>query len=105
MWALRKDQQKLSPGQRGTLAQIAATNRPLYTGYLIKEQIREAFKVKGDQGKTSCAASLPGRTAAASPSSPSWPGPLSRSPAPKVGDPSRVFTQEAATPKQPWTTL
>jgi transposase len=52
MWALRKDQQKLSPGQRGTLAQIAATNRPLYKGYLIKEQIREAFKVKGDQGKS-----------------------------------------------------
>ena len=52
MWALRKDAGKLSPGQRGTLAQIAATNRPLYKGYLIKEQIREAFKVKGDQGKS-----------------------------------------------------
>ncbi len=52
MWALRKDERKLSPGQRGTLAQIAATNKPLYKGYLIKEQIREAFKVKGDQGKS-----------------------------------------------------
>jgi transposase len=52
MWALRKDQQKLTPGQRGTLAQIAVTNKPLYKGYLIKEQIREAFKVKGEQGKT-----------------------------------------------------
>ena len=52
MWALRKDQQKLTVGQRGTLAQIAAVNKPLYKGYLIKEQIREAFKVKGGQGKS-----------------------------------------------------
>ena len=52
MWALRKDQQKLTPGQRGALAQIAVVNKPLYKGYLIKEQIREAFKVKGEQGKT-----------------------------------------------------
>jgi transposase len=52
MWALRKGQQKLTPGQRGTLAQIAVTNKPLYKGYLIKEQIREAFKVKGGQGKS-----------------------------------------------------
>ena len=52
MRALRKDTRKLSPGQRGTLAQIAATNKPLYKGYLIKEQIREAVKVKGDQGKS-----------------------------------------------------
>jgi transposase len=52
MWALRKDERKLTPAQRGTLAQIAVVNKPLYKGYLIKEQIREAFKVKGDQGKT-----------------------------------------------------
>ena len=51
MWALRKDERKLTPGQRGTLAQIAGTNKPLYKGYLIKEQIREAFKVKGGDGK------------------------------------------------------
>ncbi len=51
MWALRKDERKLTPAQRGTLAQIAATNKPLYKGYLIKEQIREAFKVKGSDGK------------------------------------------------------
>ena len=41
MWALRKDERKLTPGQRGALAQIAVTNKPLYKGYLIKEQIRE----------------------------------------------------------------
>jgi transposase len=52
MWALRKDERKLTPGQRGTLAQIAVTNKPLYKGYLIKEQIREAFKVKGADGRT-----------------------------------------------------
>jgi len=52
MWALRKDQARLTPGQRGSLAQIAVTNKPLYKGYLIKEQIREAFKVKGQAGKT-----------------------------------------------------
>ncbi|MHB1430521.1 MAG: ISL3 family transposase [Streptosporangiaceae bacterium] len=50
MWALRKDYRKLSPGQRGALADIAALNKPLYKGYLIKEQIREAFKVKGADG-------------------------------------------------------
>jgi len=27
-------------------------NKPLYKGYLIKEQIREAFKVKGSNGKS-----------------------------------------------------
>lgn len=52
MWALRKDHRKLTPAQRGTLAQIAVTNKSLYKGYLIKEQIREAFKVKGSDGKT-----------------------------------------------------
>lgn len=52
MWALRKDYRKLSPGQRGTLADIAAVNKPVYKGYLIKEQIREALKVKGETGKT-----------------------------------------------------
>ena len=51
MWALRKDYRKLSPGQRGTLAQIATDNKPLYKGYLIKEQIRQAFKAKGEEGK------------------------------------------------------
>jgi transposase len=50
MRALRKDERKLTPGQRGTLAQIAVVNKPLYKGYLIKEQIREAFKVKGADG-------------------------------------------------------
>lgn len=50
MWALRKDYRKLSPRQRGALAEIAVVNKPLYKGYLIKEQIREAFKAKGEEG-------------------------------------------------------
>lgn len=52
MWALRKDYRKQTPGQRGALAEIAAVNKPVYKGYLIKEQIREAVKVKGEAGKT-----------------------------------------------------
>ena len=51
MWALRKDYRTLSPGQRGALAQIAADNKQLYKGYLIKEQLREAVKAKGEDGK------------------------------------------------------
>ena len=51
MWALRKDQRKLTAGS-DRLPGIAVVNKPLYKGYLIKEQIREAFKVKGSSGKT-----------------------------------------------------
>jgi transposase len=51
MWALRKKPANLTTGQRTALAQIAADNRPLYKGYLIKEQLREAFRVKGHDGK------------------------------------------------------
>jgi transposase len=51
MWALRKNPAGLSPGQRQSLAQIAADNKQLYTAYLMKEQLREVFKVKGERGK------------------------------------------------------
>jgi hypothetical protein len=51
MWALRKKPDNLTTGQRTALARIAADNKPLYKGYLIKELLREAFKVKGDPGK------------------------------------------------------
>jgi len=50
-WALIKDYAKQTPEQRGRLAEIAQTNKPLYRAYLIKEQLREAFKVKGKGGK------------------------------------------------------
>jgi transposase len=52
MWALRKKPESLTTGQRTALAGIASDNKPLYKGYLIKEQLREAFKVKGEHGKT-----------------------------------------------------
>jgi transposase len=52
MWALRKKPENLTTNQRTALAAIAAGNKPLYKGYLIKEQLREAFKVKGEDGKT-----------------------------------------------------
>jgi len=51
MRALRKDYRRLTPGQRGTLAVIAAGNQQLYKGYLIREQLREAIKTKGEDGK------------------------------------------------------
>jgi transposase len=51
MWALRKKPENLTTGQRTALAAIAADNKPMYKGYLIKEQLREAFRVKGDEGK------------------------------------------------------
>jgi transposase len=40
-WALVKNPADLSPGQRGTLAQLARDNRQLYRGYLMKEQLRQ----------------------------------------------------------------
>jgi transposase len=52
MWALRKKPESLTAGQRTALAGIASDNKPLYKGYLIKEQLREAFKVKGEHGKS-----------------------------------------------------
>jgi len=52
MRALRKKPEKLTGNQRTALAGIAADNKQLYKGYLIKEQLREALKVKGDNGKS-----------------------------------------------------
>jgi transposase len=50
-WALLKDPLNLSTDQRTTIAEIKRTNAPLYRAYLIKEQLREAFKVKGEAGR------------------------------------------------------
>jgi transposase len=52
MRALRKKPQNLTGNQRTALAVIAEQNKPMYKGYLIKEQLREALKVKGEDGKT-----------------------------------------------------
>jgi transposase len=44
-WALLKASEKLSPHQRLALAQIQATNRPLYRAYLLKEQLRALYQL------------------------------------------------------------
>jgi hypothetical protein len=70
MWALRKNPGGLSPGQRQSLARIAADNKQLYRACLMKEQLREVFRAKGERGKQCWPGSSPGASAAASPSSP-----------------------------------
>lgn len=52
MWATRKNPADLSGEQRTSLAEIAATNKTLYRAYLLKEQLREVFRVKGGHGRT-----------------------------------------------------
>jgi transposase len=51
LWALRKKPEKLTGTQKTALAGIAEDNKQLYKGYLLKEQLREALAVKGDDGK------------------------------------------------------
>lgn len=50
-WAVLKKPANLTGGQQESLASIKKTNGPLYRAYLIKEQLREVFRVKGDQGR------------------------------------------------------
>ena len=50
-WALLKNPADLSPEQRGSVAWIAKTNRNLYRAYLLKEQLRAVFQVKGQVGR------------------------------------------------------
>lgn len=49
-WALWKNPDDLTTNQQAKLADIQATNRPLYRAYLLKEQLREVFAVAGDAG-------------------------------------------------------
>ena len=51
MWATRKNPPGLTGEQRTSLAEISATNKALYRAYLLKEQLREAFRVKGRKGR------------------------------------------------------
>ena len=37
--------------QRTSLAEIADTNKTLYRAYLLKEKLREVFRVKGTHGR------------------------------------------------------
>jgi transposase len=50
-WAVLKNPRNLTGGQTESLATIKATNGPLYRAYLIKEQLREVFAVKGKRGR------------------------------------------------------
>ncbi|UGT89916.1 transposase [Mycobacterium ostraviense] len=51
MWATRKNPPELTCEQRTSLSEIADTNRTLYRAYLLKEQLREVFRVKGNYGR------------------------------------------------------
>ncbi|UQX12748.1 ISL3 family transposase [Candidatus Mycobacterium methanotrophicum] len=51
MWAVRKNPADLSGEQRTSLATIQVTNKTLYRAYLLKEQLREVFRVKGHTGR------------------------------------------------------
>jgi transposase len=50
-WALLKSPELLTGTPQVTLAQIKKTNGPLYRAYLIKEQLRQAFAVRGEHGR------------------------------------------------------
>jgi transposase len=49
-FALWKNPPDLTERQAATLAGIAKTNAPLYRAYLLKEQLREVFQLKGGEG-------------------------------------------------------
>jgi transposase len=51
MWATRKNPTDLTTEQRTSLASITTTNKALYRAYLLKEQLREVFRVKGAYGR------------------------------------------------------
>ena len=46
-WALWKNPEDLTAAQQNCLASIQRTNQPLYRAYLLKEQLREVFRVGG----------------------------------------------------------
>jgi transposase len=50
-WAVLKNPEDLTGDQRTTLAAISKTNNRLYRAYLLKEQLRTVFVVKGKEGR------------------------------------------------------
>jgi transposase len=50
-WALLKNAGDLTSEQKTTVATIAVVNKPLYRAYLLKEQLRAVFAVKGKAGR------------------------------------------------------
>ena len=51
-FALWKNPDDLTERQTATLAGIAKTNAPLFRAYLLKEQLRQVFALKGTDGMT-----------------------------------------------------
>lgn len=49
-YALWKNPERLTDRQRAKLAWVATLNGPLYRAYLLKEQLREVFAVRGHAG-------------------------------------------------------
>ena len=50
-WALLKNPPEQTSEQRTTIASIAKTNKPLFTAYMLKEQLRAVIKEKGKEGR------------------------------------------------------
>ncbi len=50
-YALWKNPQNLTDRQRAKLAWVAKVNHQLFRAYLLKEQLREVFALKGEEGK------------------------------------------------------
>ena len=51
-YALWKNPERLTGRQQNKLAWVAHTNRQLYRAYLLKEELRLAIRIKGDEGIT-----------------------------------------------------
>lgn len=51
MWTVRKNSADLTDERRTSLAAIQATNKMLYRAYVLKEQLRERLRIKGDDGR------------------------------------------------------
>jgi len=49
-YALWKNPEDLTSGQKDKLAAIERTNRPLYRAYLLKEQLRQVFRLPAQAG-------------------------------------------------------
>jgi transposase len=49
-WILYRRADELAPGQRARFDALLALNRPLHEAYLLKEQLREVFALRGTAG-------------------------------------------------------
>ena len=49
-FALWKNPETLTDRQEAKLASVAKLNHPLYRAYLLKEELRQVFRLKGEEG-------------------------------------------------------